>query len=123
MQAIFQNPVLWEAMPKADSLITRLREAKGLSVRELARQLGVNHSNVLFWEREGKPPRPDLLLPMAEALGVTVDELLGKPKPARVLSPGGKARQAFEAVSKLPRRQQEKILDVVNALVAQAGTA
>lgn len=60
---------------------------------------------------------------MADILGVTVDELLGKSKPARVSSPGGKSRQAFEAVSKLPRRQQEQILKVVNALVAQASNS
>jgi hypothetical protein len=36
-----------------------------------------------------------------------------------VVKPGGKAGAVFEAVSKLPRRQQQKILDVVEALVAQ----
>jgi hypothetical protein len=40
------------------------------------------------------------------------------PKPKA--GPKGKVRQAFEAVSKLPRRQQEHVLKVVNALVAQS---
>jgi hypothetical protein len=59
---------------------------------------------------------------MAKALGVTVEQLLGEAQPRRAAGPGGKVRQAFEAVSKLPRRQQEHVLKVVNALVAQAST-
>ena len=42
--------------------------------------------------------------------------------PARVgkrCGPTGKVRQAFEEVSRLPRRQQEKIVRVAAALVSQ----
>jgi hypothetical protein len=62
----------------------------------------------------------DVLAPMAKALGVTVQDLLGEPRPGRALVPGGKLGQVFEQVSKLPRRQQDKIIEVVNALVAQS---
>jgi hypothetical protein len=44
----------------------------------------------------------------------------GTPKSRKPSPPPGKVRQAFDAVSKLPRKQQEKIVDVINALVAQA---
>ncbi len=86
-------------------------------MRELARQIGEEHSNVRYWETSGNLPRSNVLVPMAKALGVTVEELLGQDKPRRVVTPGGKARQLFEAVSRLPRRQQQKIVDVVEALV------
>lgn len=58
---------------------------------------------------------------MSKALGVTVEELLGEPKARRAATPGGKTRQVFDAVSQLPRRQQQKIVEVVQALVAQHG--
>jgi transcriptional regulator with XRE-family HTH domain len=103
------------------SRLRALREARGLSVRELARQLGEESSNVSFWERTGTLPRSNVLLPIAKILGVTVEELLGE-QPSRVVSPGGKMRQVFEQVSKLPRRQQDHILKVVTALLAQAKT-
>ena len=96
-----------------------LRESAGLSQRELAERIGEIHSNVHYWENSGNLPRSDVLLPMAKALGVTVEVLLGEPTPRRLVKPGGKAGVVFEAVSKLPRRQQQKILDVVEALVAQ----
>ena len=65
------------------------------------------------------PPRSDVLVPLAKALGVTVEDLLGHPTAKRRVSPAGKLGVVFEAVGQLPRRQQEKILDVVRALIAQ----
>jgi transcriptional regulator with XRE-family HTH domain len=115
---------LFSLAPYARLMATRsnlrqLREAAGLSVRELAKQVGESHTNVSYWERSGQIPRSDVLAPMAKALGVTVEELLGEPRPKRVVSPGGRSRQLFEAVSKMPRRQQEKILDILEPFVRQ----
>src|SRR5208283_3826818 len=99
--------------------LRELREAAGLSLRELARQIGEQPSNVNYWETSGNLPRSDVVVAIAQALGVSADEVLGQPKPKRVAGPGGKARRAFEAVSKLPRRQQAQIIKVVEALIAQ----
>ena len=55
---------------------------------------------------------------LAEILEVA--DLLGSPVKLRVAVAGsGRLGQSFEAISKLPRRQQGKILDVVDALLAQ----
>jgi transcriptional regulator with XRE-family HTH domain len=118
MQAIFSGPSYDDFMA-TKSRLRGLREASGLSVRELARQISEHHTNVLYWETSGNFPRSNVLVPMAKALGVTVEELLGQPKPSRVTSPGGRARQLFEAVSKLPRRQQDKVLDILEPFVRQ----
>jgi len=83
--------------------------------------LVLNRPQVAGFELPGDSPRSDVLAPMAKALGVTVHELLGEPKPGRAVTPGGKLGQVFERVSKLPRRQQDKIIEVVNALVSQHG--
>jgi transcriptional regulator with XRE-family HTH domain len=98
-----------------------LRETAGISLRELARQLGEHPSNVSFWERTGKIPRSNVLAPMAKVLGVSVEELLGE-KPPRRSAPAGRARQSFEQISELPRSQQKKILDVVDALLVQVSS-
>lgn len=113
-------------MAKLDktSRLRALREARGISVRELARQIDEESSNVSFWERTGTVPRSNVLLPIAQALGVTVEELLGEDRPRRVLAPGGRLRQLFEAASKLPRTQQQKIIAVLEPFVAtHAGTS
>ena len=99
------------------SRLKALREAAGLSQRELAKQIGVIYSNVGYWESSGNLPRSDVLIPIAKALGVTVEELLGEPKLRRAMAPGGKLRQVFEAASHLPRRQQQKVVEFVGAFV------
>jgi transcriptional regulator with XRE-family HTH domain len=100
--------------------LAALREAAGLTQQQLAAKLGVPQSNIAFWERWDKPPRGDVLPTLADALGVSVDALLGvaPPKPKRQPAKG-KLQQVFESASKLPRRQQQKIAEVVEALVAQ----
>ena len=118
MQGIFRVRGYSHAMAETISHLRGLREASGLSVRELARQIDQQPSNVSFWETSGKLPRSEVLLPMASALGVSVEELLGA-RPKRNGSPGGRLGKAVERITKLPRRQQGKILDVVDALLAQ----
>ena len=97
-----------------------MRKAAGLSVRELARQLNEHHTNISFWERTGALPRSNVIAPMAAALGVSVEEILGLDKPRRAAQPGGKVRAVFEQVQKLPRRRQGKIIEVVEALLHAA---
>lgn len=105
----------------AGSRLRSLREASGLTLRELARQIGEQPTNLSYWERTGNLPRADLIIPIAQALGVSVEEILGQEKPRRAAAPGGKLRHAFEQVQRLPRRQQDRIVEVVEALVAKAG--
>ena len=104
-------------MTAKKSHLKQLRENAGLSIRELARRIGEDHSNVRYWETTGKFPRSNVLIPMAKALGVTVEELLGEPKPKRASSQGGKLGEVFNSVSKLPRRQQQKVVEFVEAFV------
>jgi transcriptional regulator with XRE-family HTH domain len=97
-----------------------MRKAAGLSVRELARQIGQQATNVSYWERTGKPPRSEVLMDMARVLGVSVEEVLGQSAKRRATAvPGGKLGEVFQEVARLPRGKQQRIISVVAALVAQ----
>ena len=106
--------------PESARRLVELRQAAGLSQLQLAERVGTHHSNIGFWEVSGTPPRGEVLPALAKALGVSVDVLLGvtppkaKPQPAK-----GRLQKVFEAAAKLPRRQQEKIADVLEAFVSQ----
>ena len=119
MQAVFSNRHYSPHVSDEKSHLRKLREKAGLSVRELARRVDQQPTNISFWERTNKLPKPEVLLPMAKVLGVTVEEVLGAPTPSRARTPGGRLGQAFDELGKLPRRKQAKILDVVEALLAQ----
>jgi transcriptional regulator with XRE-family HTH domain len=102
----------------AKSRLRELRLKAGLSMRELARHIGEDHSNIRYWETSGTAPRSDVLVPLAKVLGVTVEELLGEVR-QQSLKPGGKMRTLFDAASKLPRSQQQKIIAILDPFVSQ----
>jgi len=57
---------------------------------------------------------------MARILGVAVEDIIGDPdENRRPTLPASRLGKAFDSVSKLPRRKQNKIVEVVEALVAQ----
>jgi transcriptional regulator with XRE-family HTH domain len=125
MQAIFTSQDILADMSEKFSAqrgkrLKALRVASGLSQRELAERLGVHHSNIGFWESGAVPPRSEVLPTMADIFGVRVEELLGHEAKRKIAAaPSGRARLTFDRVSKLPKRQQQKILEVVEAFVAQ----
>ena len=67
MQAFF-NLRLYRGDMADKSKLRQLREAAGLSVREVARQIGESNTNVSYWERSGQIPRSDVLAPLAKVL-------------------------------------------------------
>lgn len=95
------------------------REEAGLSQRDLADKLDLTQRALSWWERQPVALRPEQIAQLATALGVSADHLLGvSTAKKRGTGPTGKARRVFEAVSKLPRHQQQKIVDVVETFVA-----
>lgn len=113
--------------PVQGARLLALRKAAGLSQTELARLVGETQGNISFWERTDKPPRSDVLPKLAKVLGVSVVHLLGddaspRPQPLPLLDapgPAGQVQRAFEAVRKLPRSQQRKVVEFVLAFVDQ----
>lgn len=61
------------------------RQSKGLTQQALADLLGVSNKTVSRWEADGGYPDVPLLVPLARALGVVVDDLLDGEKPIRAL--------------------------------------
>ena len=61
---------------KTGALIAQMRKERGLTQRELAEQLHVSDRAVSKWERGAGFPDVSMLVPLAEALGLSVLELL-----------------------------------------------
>ena len=80
--------------------------------------LNTNQQTVAYWERKAVSLRSDVVVKLSEILDISADELLGtskaKPRPSK---PSGKAGRLFDAVAKMPRRQQEKIVAVLEPFV------
>ncbi|MFH1176379.1 MAG: helix-turn-helix transcriptional regulator [Acidobacteriota bacterium] len=107
--------------PNQGARLVELRTAAGLSQAELAKLIGEPQANVGYWETSSKPPRADVIPKLAKVLGVRVEALLDANEPIvrRGVGPVGKVRKIFDEVSLLPRQQQERVVDVVAAMVEQ----
>ena len=102
------------------SRIASAREAIGMTQIELAMALKVSQQTVAFWEREAPAPKSDILPDMAKVLNISIDYLLtGEDNDKKRPGPKTKIEKSFSEVSSLPKQKQEKILDVVDALVMQ----
>ena len=80
------------------AFVAGLRKERGMTQKELAQQIFVSDKAVSKWERGAGMPDVSMLMPLAQALGVTVTELLE----GRRIEPGEpvSARQADELVQK-----------------------
>lgn len=106
--------------PAFGQRLHELREAAGLSQQQLADKLGLSQRAYSHWERRPVALRPDQLQSLASALNLPVEVLLanGESK-KRGSGPAGKMRRLFEAASKLPRNQQEKILSILQPFIRE----
>jgi transcriptional regulator with XRE-family HTH domain len=100
--------------------LAQSRERAGISQAELAERLQTNQQTIAYWERHATWFRSDLLVQLTGILGVSADELLGtKPPRQAAAKPAGKARQLFEKLSRMPRRQQEKVIAILEPFIGQ----
>jgi transcriptional regulator with XRE-family HTH domain len=99
--------------------LAHARQQAGLSQQQLAEKLGTIQRVIAHWERAPVALRADQLAALADVLGVSADFLIGRESPKkRVGGPTGRVRRVLETVSHMPRHQQQKIIDVVEAMVA-----
>lgn len=101
--------------------LLQAREQAGLSQAQVAQKLGVLQRTVAFWERRSCTLLPEQITALSELLKVPVEQLLFDSPPKAPRGPAGRVKKVFEEVSDLPRRQQQQIADVVEALVVRHG--
>jgi transcriptional regulator with XRE-family HTH domain len=62
------------------ALLKARREARQMSLDELAARIGVSGQKVEMWESGSSRPARDKWVTIANALGITVDDLLHEPR-------------------------------------------
>jgi transcriptional regulator with XRE-family HTH domain len=58
--------------------LKQLREAKGLGTRELAREIGCNHSLISLYESQKREPTVSVLRKISDYFNVSADYLIGR---------------------------------------------
>ena len=128
------DPILSLAMPKKvrpaspfGERLTALRKARGLTQVQLADKIGSTQRAVSRYETVADRAPAPVLARLAQALGVTTDELLGvrRIRPATGLADDPDARRLwkkFQQVMALPEKDRRAVIRLVNSLVTAAGS-
>lgn len=89
--------------------ISDLRKSKGMTQEQLAQQVGVTAQAVSKWENDLSCPDISILPQLAEALGVTTDELLGR-APIQQYETEKEARRNHHVSVRLKLNKAEKVI-------------
>ena len=99
----------------------RRRKASGITQVQLAETLGIAQQTLAHYELGRLPVAVALLPPLAKALGVTVEELMGEETPAARRGPAPKLQQQIERIQQLPRAKQRFVIEMLDTVLAQQG--
>lgn len=101
--------------------IAEQRKASNITQVQLADTMSVSQQTVASWE-VGRRGVPVSVLPsLARTLGVSVEALIGEDqRPAAKRGPTPKLQQQLERVSALPKPKQRAVMEVLEAMLAQA---
>ncbi len=98
-----------------------LRRARGLSQVQLAERTGISQRAISSYETQVSYPPIPALPTLAQALGVSLDELFGLKTSKALQTPADLPprwlRKKIEQIAALPERDQRAVLRLINSLV------
>ncbi|MCP4372050.1 MAG: helix-turn-helix transcriptional regulator [Deltaproteobacteria bacterium] len=99
--------------------LARLRKDAGYSQRAFAKEAGITQRMVAYYESQGGQPQAHFLPKLADTLGVTTDELLGRDKSnGNNLKPQNRRlRKKLLELENLPVKDRETVLRVIDGLL------
>lgn len=98
--------------------LVRLRRARGLTQEELGALVGLSNRMIAYHERDDAQPPGAMLAPLAAALRVTTDELLGLAPLTATLRPRtARLMKRLQQIEELPAAEQRAVLKMVDALL------
>ncbi len=98
--------------------LTHLRKAAGYTQVEFAAEVGITQRMVAYYEAPDAHPPAHLLPQMAQALGVSVDVLLGISLPRRPKKLAtNRLERRLMAIEKLNATEKRQILQIIDTFI------
>lgn len=97
--------------------LTELRKAAGYTQAELAATLGTSQRMVAYYETRAEHAPTALLPEMAQALGVTVEELLGIKPVKKTKKTDTRLQRRLQQIEKMEARERRQLLQVIDAFI------
>ena len=97
--------------------IAYLRKVKGLKQKDFAKTLGLPPAHLSRWERGHVTPSSDALTKIAEALEVTVDELVSGQETFELQDP--QLLRSFHQAQELPQEDKAIVVRLIETLTTK----
>lgn len=102
--------------------LAELRRVAGLTQKQLGEKVGVSNRVIHYYEGETDYPPAHLIEPLAKALNVSVEELLGVKAIKQQRDPQHAALwRRLKKIETLPKQDQRALLHYLDALVKKNG--
>ncbi len=100
--------------------LANLRKNRGLTQTELGKLIGVSQRVVSYYEIETERPPADILIPLANALKVSIDELLGyQPPKNEPMIKNKKLLRRLKDFDQLSDQDQKVILHYIDTILGK----
>lgn len=100
--------------------IAQLRREQNLTQQSLAELMGMSQQSIASWEVGRLRIAVSMLPALARTLGVSVEALIGEEEKPGKRGPTPKLQQQLERLSALPKPKQRAVMEVLEAMLAQA---
>ncbi len=100
--------------------IKDFREKAGLSMEQLAKELGITKSRVNMWENNGTVPRMDTLMKLAKYFNTTTDYLVGYDCETGAITGSEKLNVLQRNLGKLSEEELDKAGEMLKIMFSDA---
>lgn len=103
--------------------IAAARKERGMTQQQLAEQLGIAQQTLGHYEVARARIAADLLPKLAEALDVSLDELLVGHPTVRLpgkRGPASRLEQQIDAITQLPKAKQKMVAEMIDSVIVKA---
>ena len=103
--------------------LARLRKAASYTQRALAAEVEISQRMLAYYEAQTARPPAQLLPKLADALGLSVDQLLDhRPISSRKAPVNQRLLRELRKIEKLPPHARRSVLEHIDGLAAKYGT-
>jgi len=105
-------------LPNFGARLVELRKAAGFTQTELANELAVTRRMIAYYEGETEHPPSNLLPGLAQALGVSIEVLLGATPPKKLSKPNdSRLQRRLQQIEKLETNEKRQVLQLLDAFI------
>jgi len=116
--ACLELPMKERTLKGFGSRLAEIRKSRAMTQTQLGETVGVSKRVIAYYEQQDAQPPGAMLVDLARALRVTMDELLGlKPTKEKTSPRTARLLKRLQKVEKLPPGDQRVVLKLVDGLL------